>query len=307
MEPRWDVFGFGAVAVDDLIYVDHHPQPDAKMPIRELRRDGGGLTGTALVAAARMGAKAAYGGVLGDDELSRFSIQALEREGIDCTPMIRRPDARPIHAIVIVDRSTARRSILYSTEGVTHRPPETITEDLIARCRVLFVDSTTVESSVHAARIARRLGIPVVGDIESVATPGAYALIDQVDHLIIGHALAQQVTGESDPVAMVRALARPDRACCVVTMGEHGCWYAERDGDIHHVPAFPVRAVDTTGCGDVFHGAYAACIARGEDTSRAIQVATAAAALKATHPGGRRGIPTRAAVEQFLQARARAG
>jgi sulfofructose kinase len=87
----------------------------------------------------------------------------------------------------------------------------------------------------------------------------------------------------------------------VVTAGEQGCWYAERDGPVRHFPAYRVQVVDTTGCGDVFHGAYAACIARGESVERAIQVATATAGIKATHRGGRSGIPTRAAVEEFLQ------
>jgi sulfofructose kinase len=103
---------------------------------------------------------------------------------------------------------------------------------------------------------------------------------------------------------MVRALDSPDRACCVVTAGERGCWYAERDGEVHHFPAYQVEVVDTTGCGDVFHGAYAASIARGEPVPTAIRIATATAGLKATQPGGRSGIPTRAAVEAFLKAQA---
>jgi hypothetical protein len=89
----------------------------------------------------------------------------------------------------------------------------------------------------------------------------------------------------------------------VVTGGDRGCWYAEGAGAVHHVPAFEVAVVDTTGCGDVFHGAYAACIARGEPVRQAIRVAAAAAALKATRPGGRAGIPTRPAVDAFLAAR----
>jgi sulfofructose kinase len=127
----------------------------------------------------------------------------------------------------------------------------------------------------------------------------------QVDHLIVGVQLAQQVTGASEPEQMVRALGT-GRACCAVTAGDRGCWYIEGDSAvrtdvlIRHVPAYRVAVVDTTGCGDVFHGAYAACIARGETVAAAIQVATAAAAIKATQPGGRAGIPDRATVERFV-------
>ena len=77
-----------------------------------------------------------------------------------------------------------------------------------------------------------------------------------------------------------------------MTDGERGCWFAERGGEARRiVAAIPVQVVDTTGCGDVFHGAYAAAIARGESPDRAVEVANAAAAIKATRAGGRTGIP----------------
>jgi sulfofructose kinase len=101
----------------------------------------------------------------------------------------------------------------------------------------------------------------------------------------------------------VRALRSPAHTACVVTAGERGCWYMSREtGDaVRHQPACRVQVVDTTGCGDVFHGAYAAAIVRGENVPRAITVATAAAGLKATQPGGRRGIPDWEAVARVIQ------
>jgi sugar/nucleoside kinase (ribokinase family) len=300
MSARWDVLGFGAVAVDDLLYVDQYPAPDSKVPVVEERRAGGGLAGTALVAAARLGARAAYCGVLGDDELSQFTIQELEREGVNCTPVLRHEGARPIHSRIIVERSTAQRSILFSMAGVTPRRPEEMSEELIASCRVLFVDHTVIEGGLRAIELAHVHGIPVVGDIERDAGPRLPELMRQIDHLIVGVQFARRATGAADPPAMVRVLSSAGRACAVVTLGDHGCYYAERGGEVQHFPAFKVQVVDTTGCGDVFHGAYAACIARGEEVRTAIRVATAAAGIKATRPGGRAGIPDRAAVERFL-------
>ncbi len=104
------------------------------------------------------------------------------------------------------------------------------------------------------------------------------------------------VTGEE----MSEALG----ACCVVTAGDQGCWYSEWGAEIRHQPAFPVDVVDTTGCGDVFHGVYAACLAAGLSVSEAVRTASAAAALKATHPGGRSGIPTLDEIRRFVSARA---
>jgi sulfofructose kinase len=300
MSAAWDVLGFGAVTVDDFVYVDHYPRPGVKMLIQAQRREGGGLTGTALVAASRLGARAAYAGVLGDDELSRFTLQGLESEGVDCTWVLRRARARPIHSLVIVDRSTAQRTILYSMAGVTERRPEEVTNRLVANCRMLFVDHTLAEGGLRAIELAHAHGIPVIGDIERETGPHVLDLMRQIDHLIVGVDLARRVTGEDEPASMVAALSEGGRACCVVTAGERGCWYMEGDGEVRHYPAFKVQVVDTTGCGDVFHGAYAACIALGECVDRAVQIATAAAGIKATKPGGRTGIPSRADVDRFL-------
>jgi ribokinase len=303
MIATWDVLGFGAVAVDDLIYLDGYPAPDSKVLICDERREGGGLAGTALVAAARLGARAAYAGVLGDDELSRFTLAELARDGVDCTLVQRQPGARPYHSTIIVDRSTGQRTILASAAGVTSPAAGSFSADIIAGCRVLFVDSTVAAFALEAVRLAHQRGIPVVADLERLSGPEVLELARQVDHLIVGTGFAGHVTGESEPAAMVRALRRPAQAACVVTAGERGCWYAasETGDEVRHVPACRVQAVDTTGCGDVFHGAYAACIARGASVARAVEVANTAAGLKATRPGGRSGIPDLKTVERFLQ------
>ncbi|NLG51391.1 MAG: permease [Chloroflexi bacterium] len=301
MSEQWDVMGFGALAVDDLLYVDHFPLANSKTHVRARQRQGGGLCATALVAAARLGAKAAYTGVLGPDELSRFAVEELEGEGVDCSAVLYRPEARPIHSVIIVDRSTATRNVFsYSLEMIPRQPDE-VDEALIGRCRVLLVDHKAVAGGVRGAQLARKLGIPVVGDIEDETVPGVQELMALTDHLIVGHEFAGRVTGETDCAAMVRALAG-GRACCVVTAGERGCWYKERgDEAVYHYPAMPVKAVDTTGCGDVFHGAYAAALAMGGGVRRAIAVATATAGIKTTRPGGRSGIPDWATVERFLR------
>ncbi len=300
MSPGRDILGLGVVTVDDLLYVAHYPQPDTKLPVQARRRQGGGLTATALVAAARLGASTAYAAVLGDDELSRFTLQELEREGVDCSPVRRLAGARPYHSLIIVDQSSGQRTILYSDEGVVRYRPEDVSEALLADCRVLLVDNREVLAALRAVEIAQALGIPVVADIEPELEPEAPELMRQVDHLIISLKFAMQVTGETRPEQIIAALMTGRRACCVITAGERGGWYAEKGQPVRHFPAFPVQAVDTTGCGDVVHGAYAACLAQGQNIPAAIRLASAAAALKATQPGGRSGIPTRAAVERFL-------
>ena len=301
MRDRWDVLGFGAVAVDDLLYVERYPPPNTKTPVRATRRVGGGLVGTALVTATRLGARAAYAGVLGEDHLSGFTRDEFSREGVDCSPCLFQKGARPIHSIVVIEEGSGQRNIFYSYEGVIERDPDDSCEDLVRSTRVLLLDHTSIRMGLAALEVAKRHSIPVVGDVEDHVRPGVTDLIKKLDHLILGHELARSLTGESEPPAMLRSLLCPQRACTAITVGERGCWYAEGKGPIRHQRAFRVHVVDTTGCGDVFHGAYAACIAQGMEVAAAIELASAAAALKATQPGGRSGIPDRATLERFLQ------
>jgi len=305
MSAAWDVLGFGAVAVDDLLYLDGFPAADSKMPVQEERRAGGGLAATALVAAARLGARTAYAGILGEGELSRFSIAELEREGVDCSLVRVQPGAQPCHSTILVDRLTGHRTILHFTAAVVAPAIGSFSPAIITACRVLFVDNTIAPFALDAVRLAHAQGIPVVADLERATGADVLELARQVDHLIVGIGFAGQVTGEHEPAAMVRALRQRDQTACVVTAGERGCWYAtDATGDtVHHVPAYPVQVVDTTGCGDVFHGAYAASLARGESVARAVAVANVAAGLKATQPGGRRGIPDLATIERYLEER----
>lgn len=83
MKYRFDVLGLGAVAVDDLLFLNEFPRPDTKSRVVRSKRHAGGLTGTALVAAARMGSLAAYAGTLGDDECSLFVLDSLTAVGIE--------------------------------------------------------------------------------------------------------------------------------------------------------------------------------------------------------------------------------
>ena len=304
MKPTWDVLGLGAVAVDDLVYVDGYPPPDTKVPIVEERRDSGGLAGTALVTVARLGGRAAYLGVLGDDALSRFAITEMERAGVDCSRVRRRPDARPIHSVIIVDRRTGQRTLFYSLAGVADPEAADITPEVIGACRVLLVDSTVAIAALHAVDVARRAGVPVVADLEHPDGAGVRELVQKVDHLVVGLDFARDVTGARNPEEMLHGLWLPSHTACVVTAGDRGCWYLAREtgGDVQHHPARRVNVVDTNGCGDVFHGAYAARIARGDSVASAIAVATVAAGEKATRPGGRQGIPDWPTVSRLLQA-----
>ena len=296
-----DVLGLGCSAVDELIYVPTFPTPETKLRVSRRERQCGGLTATALVAAARLGAKAAYAGVLGSDADSHFVLDSLKRENVDVQYVCRRPEARPIHSTILVDEARRTRTILFDLAGSTGADPTWPPEEIIRATKVLYVDHYGIEGMTRAARIARSARIAVVADLERNEWPGFDELLALVDHLIVSQAFAERLTGIADPGKAASSLWRADRQVVVVTAGENGCWYRGKDEElvIHH-PAFEVEVLDPTGCGDVFHGAYAAALAHGTPLHERIRFASAAAAIKAMHRGGQAGIPTRSAVEQWL-------
>ena len=300
--PTWDVLGFGVIAVDDLLYVNTYPGADCKERVIEERREGGGLVGTAMVAAARLGARVAFGGVLGDDDRSLFTIAELEREGVDSSVIHRQPGARPTHSTIVVERTTGRRTILYYGQDAVCPDIRDFLQAIPA-CRVLFLDNTVAPFAFDAVALAHQHGIPVVVDLERTPDENALRLSREADHVILGNVFGTRLTGFTDPADIVRALRQPTHSACIVTVGEEGCWGSTRDsGDaVRHWPSYAIKAVDTTGCGDVFHGAYATMLARGASIEQAIAVATATGAIKATRPGGRSGIPGMGEVEKFMR------
>lgn len=305
MAPAVDILGIGCVAVDDLLYVGRYPAPDGKVRVERRERHCGGLTATALVAASRLGARCSYAMTLGDDELSRFVLGRFRQEGVDVRHVRKRAEARPIHSIIVVDETRHTRAIFYDLEGFAGPVPEWPEEAVLQAARVLFVDHLGVPGMLRAARIARAAGIPVVADFEDDREAGFAELLALVDHLILSQDFACRLTGQAEAAAAARALWRPDRQAVVVTGGDQGSWHvsAEEPDQVRHQPAFPVDVVDTNGCGDVFHGAYAAGLVHGLEIEGRIRLAAAAAALKATRRGGQAGIPARSAVEAFLAER----
>ena len=303
---KWDVLGLGVTAVDDLLYVAAFPAADEKTKVLSSIRQCGGLTATALVAASRLGASCAYAGALGENELSEYVGSTLVREGIDTHFVVRREDASPVHSTIIVDNATGTRNIFSHTNGFCGADENAPSEELIASTRVLFVDHYGLEGMLRAAKIARENGIPIVADIERMSEPRFEELLALVDHLILSEKFALLFTHRSTPQAAASALWTDERKVVVITCGEKGCWVlsAEEDMCENKSPqfflAFAVEAKDTTGCGDVFHGAYAGALARGADLETRIREASAAAAMKATQRGGQEGIPTRMELDAFL-------
>jgi len=302
LKSQIDILGLGCTAVDELIYVSAYPPADRKTRVLRRERQCGGLTATALVAAARLGAKCAYAGVLGNDEQSQFVLNYMRHAGVDVRHAVQRNGARPVQSVIVVDEKRKTRTIFFDTDGVVGADDKPPSKELICSAKVLLVDNFGIQGMIRAAKIARAAGIPIVADFENGDVPRFAELLAWVDHLILSEVFACKFTSANHPATAASRLWNKRRSVVIVTCGAKGCFYLDQDTRTpKQVSAFNVNARDTTGCGDVFHGAYAAMLAHGLELPERIRFASAAAAIKATRPGGQGGIPTFAVVEKFLK------
>lgn len=297
----FDILGIGTIAVDEMVHVAHYPGPDEKQPILCERRHFGGLVATALATAARLSARCAYAGVLGEDGLSAAMKQALVGAAVDCSRMVNHPSARPIHSIILVDDRAHTRNIFYNLTDFQPLPLDRIDESLIASARVLLIDQWGTPGQIRAATLARNLAIPVLADLEWPTWEGTRELLALVDHVIVPRDFAAAITSQNDPAAMVERLHDSARVCTAVTCGANGCFYRVRDeAKTRHQSAFKITPVETTGCGDVFHGAYAATLAAGSSPDDCILRASAAAAHYAGRPTGWDHLPSNQDIKELL-------
>jgi sulfofructose kinase len=300
----FDLLAMGCVAIDDFLYVPEYPAAETKMRVSRGERRCGGLAGGALQAAAQLGARTAFAATLGDDELSAFVVDQFQARGINLKYLRRRAGVKPIHSTIVVDTTHHTRTIFFSLEGAAGAQEDWPPATAIQASKVLFVDHYGIEGMLRSARIARAWGIPVVADFERNEWPGFDQLLKVVDHLIVSEAFAFKLTGATSAEQACRQLlaGRP-QTTVVVTCGADGCWYcSDQSPAITPMPAFPVEVQDSTGCGDVFHGAYAVGLTNGMPLPDRIVFASAAAALKAAT----REFPTLAQVKEFLRARGHA-
>jgi sugar/nucleoside kinase (ribokinase family) len=305
-----DVVGLGYCVYDILAIVPGLPCFDDVQVahLSDLTQDGGGQVGTALTALARLGARAGYVGLLGDDHEGRWLRDQFTCEGVDVARLRLCADVGTNVCLILVDQVTARRSIL------CHQRVRTIDFTLdeqdravIQSARVLHLDGQFMPAAIQAARWARDAGVKVCYD-GNHPRPGLEELLPLVDWLVVAEPFPPACTGCSDPDEAARALldlpaSRSGRTkVLIVTHGDRGCLVWSGD-DTFHSPAFPARAVDTTGAGDAFHGGFLYALLQGWDLRRVAVFANAVAALNCQTLGGRRGLPTLAQVEDLIRTR----
>jgi sugar/nucleoside kinase (ribokinase family) len=297
----FDVVGVGFNVIDYLFRIPRFPEPDTKFDCTGATIQGGGLTATAMVACVRLGLRTRYIGKFGSDQIGRLAREELAGEGLDLAASVIADGVPNRLCIVMVEEGTGRRTIMRHVDPRTVLRPEELSREAVCSGRALHLDGYEGDAAIQAARWAREAGMPVSLDAERF-TQRREELFRLTDILIVAQRYGQEVTGRSGPAEILDGLHRLGPRVVGLTRGEHGSVLSV-DGQRIEASGFPVDVVDTTGAGDVFHGAFVYGVLQGWEAGPILQFANAVSALKCTRLGGRTGIPSPSEVHTFLRAR----
>jgi sulfofructose kinase len=301
LTPAFDVLGIGLNATDTLLLVNEFPQYAGKVPFSRELLSPGGQVATATVACARLGLRTKYIGSVGDDLRGQIQRESLEGTGVEISGVLVRSDCPNQTAYIVIDQSTGERTVLWQRADCLRLRPSEIHPEDIANTRLLHIDGYDIEAAAHAASLARRHRVAVSLDVDTVY-PGFDSVLPHIDYLVAGSGWPSKWTGEADVFAALSRLRREyGFRVAAMTLGEHGA-LASHDGGWAYSAAFQVSCADTTGAGDVFHGAFCYAMLEGFQMEAALEFSNAAAALNCTAIGARGHVPTLAEVNSLIAA-----
>ena len=299
-----DVVGLGQNATDAVFVVRRFPALGGKERVISVSRQAGGQIASALVTCQRLSLKTRYLGKVGDDDAGRFQLESLREEGVDVQTVGVVSGAPTQFGHIIVDQATGERTVFWDRDSRLAMTAGEMNAESILSARALHMDGCDVGACLAAARLARSASIPVVADLDTVYS-GVETLFPCIDYLLAPAHFFRACDGE---VAWFRALEnwakKYKMKACGATLGRDGSLVFV-EGRYIYSPGFAVQSVDTTGAGDVFHGAFIYGLLSGWPIERILEFSNAMAALNCTVHGARGGIGSEAEAVALIETGAR--
>lgn len=292
-----DVVGIDYPVMDFLIHTDRLPETDGFSRILDTSWQGGGKVATALVALGRLGIETGIIGMVGNDKFGRFLLDDFNRHDVDTSRLRAYPGDETVMSVCISEKQTQGRSIMVKPGRYQELILLQADKDYITSAKYLHLTQMTPINR-QAAIWAREAGIDITFDADGYSpnTEKNYQLID----IFIGSEFYYRAVFTNDDFeSNCRSIMEKGPRVVIFTLGAKGC-VGVYDDKYFALPAFKVNVKDTTGAGDVYHGAFIYGLLQGWDVEYSAKFASAVSAIKCTQIGGRAGIPSAAAAMKFL-------
>jgi sulfofructose kinase len=289
--PQFDVVGIGLNATDTLILLSRFPAYAGKVAFDREVLSPGGQVASAMVTCSKLGLRVKYIGTVGDDERGRVQLESLQLSGINLDDVEVRENCPNQTAYILIDRATGERTVLWQRNECLRLDPASITPEKITCARLLHIDAHDTPAVARAADLAHQHHIPVTVDVDTIYH-GFDRVLPHVDYLVASSEFPVQWTNERDPFRALEMIQEEYRIpVAAMTLGAHGA-LARIHGRFIYSPAFVVNCADTTGAGDVFHGAFCYAVLQNMPMRETLEFSNAMAALNCTALGARGGIAT---------------
>ncbi|MCL4376893.1 MAG: carbohydrate kinase family protein [Actinobacteria bacterium] len=298
---QFDVAGFGIATLDYICLVDEVANFNNSIFISDVNFFGGGVVPTALVALQRLGGKSAFVTSLGKDWTGKEIIKGLKKEKIDCSGVDFVDNIHSPFSFVQVTRSLGERAIAFYPGSSSLLKFTERAKYLISKSKILHLDGLKPEENLKAAEFARKHGLKVMIDTNKVME-GTKRLLANADYLILPQSFLYDYTGLKDiKDALLRIKKEYDPEILVVTIGIEGSLALVNNGFLYVKTFKEIERKDTTGAGDVYHGAFLFGIIHGWSVKDIMVFSSAASSIKCMSYGGRNGIPNFDATMRFLK------
>jgi hypothetical protein len=257
-----------------------------------------GTAGGTVVDTAKLGLRSLAVGAVGDDEKADWVLLTLEKHGIDTTTM-QRLKGVPTSATILNVRPNGDRPALHVRGASDHFDLPPAMYDQVFDAEIIHLGGTGLlkkldgEPSRVILSEAKRRGRTTTFDLIAASRETASIvdpLLPYVDYFMPSIEEAQDMSGQKGPEDCAGYYLDKGAVCCVFTLGSDGAFYAHRDGTRFRIPAFDIKVVDTTGCGDAFDAGFICGLKHRMDPETAVRFAQASAALVATGLGSDAGI-----------------
>lgn len=296
------IVGVGANVCDTLITVSNYPKEDTKLKADTITQSGGGPCATGLVAASKLGEKCAYIGTLTDDSAGKFLKIDLEKYGVSTENVTIKNGFTSFSSFILLSKESASRTCVFHKGDIPEWSLDEKQKKVVIDAEILMIDGNEMKAALEAVKLAKENETKVLYDAGGLYD-NVEKLLPYADILIPSEEFALGHTGAKDAQTAAKILFDkylPE--IVVITQGKKGGIIYDGK-ELKEYPAFLVDTVDSNGSGDVFHGAFAFCVASGYNYYKACIFSSAVSALKCTKIGARNGVPTFEETVKFLKER----
>lgn len=289
---KYDIVGIGGATVDHLNVVKAFPERDHKVVPEYSSIQGGGQAATAIACAARLGLKTAFIGTVGEGPIGQFAGDTLKQEGVDIQCIIQQEDRAPALSSIIIEKNEGSRTIIADRGNLENIPIKDEMYELIKNSKIVHSDAHFPEDNLKLIKFALENNVEVCMDAEP-HTPNSNKFVNYSDILIVSRSFVENQYGQDYEKALKDYIDYGAKIA-VITLGKYGS-IGIKKGEKYctTVSEYPVEEiVDTTGAGDVFHGAFLYGYLQEWDLEKSMVFANVCSGLKCRKMGGRLGMPT---------------